>query len=693
MKKVHIILLMFLFAVLISAGTIISAATTDDTITITESGGSFESTYVEWEPNSDASGYNVYYKSSSDSSYTKISNMLIREYSSHYRADIPGLPEGSYTIKVTPVINNSEGNGSTVTTSVEANVREGFAFTETSSAIENPGCGGYEKDGSVPSDAQILYISKNTVNTIALDVITSSSGSTTSCTGLSEIMAARKKGYDLTPLIIRVIGTITDSDIDGLNSSGYLEVKGCYNVTLEGIGEDATVSGWGILVRAATNVEVRNLGIMLFPDDGISIDTDNTNIWIHNNDIFYGTAGSDSDQAKGDGSCDLKKSSYITVSYNHFWDSGKALLCGLGESSEFFVTYHHNWFDHSDSRHPRVRTGSIHVYNNYYDGISKYGVGATTGSSIFVEANYFRNCKYPMLISLQGSDIYNSGSYDGDGTFSDEEGGIIKSYNNTITGETRFVDQNDESTQFDAITVSSANEEVSSNYTTVSGGNTYNNFDTNSSIMYDYNADSPDDVVSIVEEKAGRLNGGDFSWDFDDESDDTDYSVNSDLMSAIKSYTSDLVSICGESSDDDSSESTETSTDSETTATAEPTSTTSDDSSDSSGSYIHNFTTDGLDSDFYSISGNLSTSKGTVTYDDLTLTQCLKIESSTSIEFTTTESITLTLVFNPDNSSNIKVDGTTYDLTSDGLLTLDIDAGTHEITKKSVGNLYYMSLD
>lgn len=96
---------------------------------------------------------------------------------------------------------------------------------------------------------------------------------------------------------------------------------------------------------------------------------------------FYGSPGSASDQNKGDGSLDLKDNcQYATFSYNHFWDAGKASLCGMtGESGENWISYHHNWFDHSDSRHPRVRVMSVHVYNNFYDGISKYGVGPPWG--------------------------------------------------------------------------------------------------------------------------------------------------------------------------------------------------------------------------------------------------------------------------------------------------------------------------
>ena len=88
------------------------------------------------------------------------------------------------------------------------------------------------------------------------------------------------------------------------------------------------------------------------------------------------------DQVKGDGSIDIKsRSDYITSSYNHFWDSGKACVAGgVWESknpddpeAKVNITYHHNWFDHSDSRHPRCVAGNTHVYNNYYDGVAKYG--------------------------------------------------------------------------------------------------------------------------------------------------------------------------------------------------------------------------------------------------------------------------------------------------------------------------------
>lgn len=150
------------------------------------------------------------------------------------------------------------------------------------------------------------------------------------------------------------------------------------------------------------------------------------------------------------------------------------------ESGPNYITYHHNWFDHSDSRHARVRTMSVHMYNNYYDGNAKYGVGSTMGSSVYVENNYFRNCKYPMLSSNQGSDAL------GEGTFSGENGGIIKAYGNEIVGATGIIYANAASVTgeaanaatFDAYLAASAGEKVPSSYKTVAGGTTYDNFDT-----------------------------------------------------------------------------------------------------------------------------------------------------------------------------------------------------------------------
>jgi pectate lyase len=517
-------------------------------IQVTTYGGWFESGYAEWSSINDASNYNVYYKpiSADDSEYKQIDGMLVRHYGSHVRADIPGLQPGSYSMKIVPVVSGVEtGKPSIISFNAAAYNRDGFAH------FNNSGVGAYNDNGTLKSDAVIIYVTEKNKLSLKQDVATSSSGNMTSCTGISAILSALQKGYETRPFCIRLIGKITAEGMTGSGDPNNLLVKASNdsrpvkNVTIEGIGEDATCFGFGIRAIRAHNLEIRNLAVMLFGDDGIAFETNNKYVWVHHNDIFYGAPGSDTDQAKGDGSLDLKNDSqYMTFSYNHFWDSGKMSLCGMkSETGPNYICYHHNWFDHSDSRHPRIRTMSVHIYNNYFDGVSKYGVGVTMGACAFVESNYYRNVAKPMLASLQGTDAK------GEGTFSGENGGIIKSYNNYFTEKPdnfSFITHKDNSTSFDAYEASSGREQVPSSYKTVAGRTSYDNFDTNSTLMYIYTADEPEKIPDIVKSESGRMNGGDFKWTFNNSVDDTNYGVNEALKAAITAYQTSLISIYGE---------------------------------------------------------------------------------------------------------------------------------------------------
>ena len=110
-------------------------------------------------------------------------------------------------------------------------------------------------------------------------------------------------------------------------------------------------------------------------------------------------------------------------------------------------------------------------------------------------------------------------------------------------------------------------------------------------------------------------------------------------------------------------------------------------------SKVHNFTTSGANSSFFVISGNLASNKGTVTYNGLTLTQCLKMESSTSIKFTAPYAGKLTLVFGGTTAASgkgVKVNGTSKKVGSDGTLTVDVAKGAVTVTKGDSINLFYM---
>ena len=636
-------------------------------ISITKSGGYAEGAFVEWTgPTSDE--FSVYY--GSGGSYTQIDSMLIRQYSDHFRADAVGLKAGSYTLKV---VGKSGGEQVTSSLSVTSYDRSGFTFSSKSPSASQ-GTGAYNNDGTLKSGAKVLYVTEKTKTTVKMEI----NGKT--YTGISEITQQIKDKNKCPPVAIRIIGQVSLSDLScsDMSSAYAIGVKGASHVTFEGIGDDATLNA-GVAAFQCTSIEVRNIGFMLWgggkDGDGVALKK-TVGCWIHNNDVFYGLSGGDADQAKGDGSMDLKDDSqYVTISYNHFWDSGKMSLCGMkSESGPNYISYHHNWFDHSDSRHPRLRTMTIHVWNNYFDGNSKYGVGVTSGGEAFVENNYFRNCKYPMLISLQGSDMI------GGGTFSKESGGIIKSYGNVMSGQKAYVTYAEDSTEFDAYEAKSRNEQVPNAVKAKSGGSTYSNFDTNSDIMYKYTPDDAKSVPDIVKSKAGRIFGGDFEFSFS-ASDDEDSEVNSTLMNKIKAYKSGVLSIGsgnynsgGGSSDDGGNKGDDDKGGDITPIT---------------GSVVHNFSTDGINSSFFTISGNLSTSKGTVTYNGLTLNTCLKLESSTNISFTVSNSCKITLITDT-STSNFKLDDTKISTNSNGVTTVDLSSGSHTITKADTGNIFML---
>ena len=652
-------------------------------IQITEAKGWQESAYLKWAPFEGASSYNVYVDDK------KIDAQLVRQYASYYRADVLGLKEGTYSVKVVPVnADGAEIAGANTASNlvVKSYNREGFAH------FKYDGVGAYNNDGTLKAGARVLYITAKSAKTVSTTVNT---GKLETITGLQSIIDAYSKGKDKTPIAFRFIGKISLSDLDHTSSSAEgLQIKGAkMNMTFEGVGDDATVYGFGFLLRNATSVEFRNLAIMRCLDDAMSLDTNNSHVWIHNMDLFYGKKGSAADQAKGDGTVDIKANSqYITVAYNRFWDNGKASMCGMKtESGPNYITYHHNWFDHSDSRMARIRTMSVHMYNNYYLHNDVYGVGATMGSSVFMESNYFDATKRPIMSSKQGTDAK------GDGTFSGENGGLIKAYGNVFANKPdnfSYVPYAENNTSFDAYEVSDPSEQVPASVKTLVGGTSYDNFDTNPSLMYAYAADKAADVPAIVEGfyGAGRLNHGDIDFVIPDETLVTNGHQQPwpALASLLDSYTSGVVKVFGESNAAGEGGGTGGSTGgTEGGSTVTPI----------EGTVLVTFTGSKPSSSIVTVSGNYSTSKGTATIDGTSYSTCVKMESATNISVTVDKKVTMTLYFSSaDTKTNAKIDGkkpaevnAVIDSTAK-TMTVTLDAGSHTITKQDTCNLFGIKL-
>ncbi|MEV4532527.1 right-handed parallel beta-helix repeat-containing protein [Asanoa sp. NPDC049518] len=190
--------------------------------------------------------------------------------------------------------------------------------------------------------------------------------------------------------VIRVSGTIS--------CSGMIRVRS--NKTILG-NSGATISGCGFTINGDRNVIIRNLSFRGWDDDAVNVEQSATNIWVDHNSFTDGY----------DGAVDIKRGSdFVTVSWNRIYGHDKSMLLGHSDDNasqdvgHLRVTYHHNWFDGSGTRHPRVRFGNpVHVYNNYYYN-NEYGVASTMDAGVLVEGNYFENVDEPTLVGYADSD-------------------------------------------------------------------------------------------------------------------------------------------------------------------------------------------------------------------------------------------------------------------------------------------------
>lgn len=226
-----------------------------------------------------------------------------------------------------------------------------------------------------------------------------------------------KKG-DHTPVTIWLSGTFTDTDGRDFSSGHpWFDVKDVSNLSF--IGTDSFVMDRiGIFCVRASNIIIRNINFQQPKAnngaDAVSMQ-ECDGVWVDH--CTFTSLNQTKDYE--DGSTDVTHGSKnVTVSWCRYIKTQKSCLVGHSNSqssdTQISVTFHHNWFDQSSSRHPRVRFGKAHVYNNLYDGCTTYGAGSAYGAMVLVEYNYFDGvqlptdiCTYPAKESnesnLQGS--------------------------------------------------------------------------------------------------------------------------------------------------------------------------------------------------------------------------------------------------------------------------------------------------
>ena len=497
-----------------------------------------ESLYVIWSDSNPANA-KVEYRSVNTNAWTKVDSELVRANggsSSEARVDILGLAAGNYDVKITP-----SGSSSPVTinsVNVAAYDRSGYAHFKYTDGI-----GAYNDDGTLKENALVIYVTNENKDTVMKDMYetnpndipmfkipycaesTGGKNWNKNAEGIgwwlnnnqytTNNAASKKKKvpsntYDATnggklgfksvdrPIAIRIIGTVETpegltcfNDVyegGSVGDNGHMaRMKNLKNITIEGVGDDAMIHGWGfhfICGTDATNgqgksFEVRNLTFYEYPEDAIgmegqqsgsSITASVERCWIHNNTFLPGHCESpaESDKKEGDGSVDFKRGMYFTASYNWYEYCHKTNLVGSADDSlQYNLSYHHNVWWQCGSRIPLLRQANAHFYNNYvmvdqsetttpYSWVAKpspsYVHSLRANCYMFSEANYYDGCK---------------NLTDG------KNGGAAKSWNNIIYG-------NSGTNTLEEVT---SREQKVPNKCAYSGTD-YSSFDTNPDLFY-----------------------------------------------------------------------------------------------------------------------------------------------------------------------------------------------------------------
>ncbi|MGM9971509.1 MAG: pectinesterase family protein, partial [Anaeroplasmataceae bacterium] len=526
-------------------------------LTLNAVSGYTEGLYATFDE-TDASSAAVAY-STDGTTWTSVDSELIRQTSaSEARVDVVGLQTGSYSLKVT----SSSGKTCIMNNIyVAEDDRSGYAHFGNETGI-----GAYNNDGTLKSNAVVVYVTDATKNTV-----TATLGGKTYTGLVSIIQACTSSSYALD---IRIIGEIQttqwnsitysgsgstrytniNNDINysansgefssnrlteekiislGINSmsndeangitklnglTNYLmykgtkssipyydsywnmcDVKGAYNITVEGIGTDASLFQWGFEFVQCNSIEVKNLTFNNYTEDATGFEGSTSagkesqygTYWIHNCEYNIGAnnwdVSDEGDKGDGDGSTDIKRCHNVTISYVKYNATHKTNLIGANDGClQYNISLHHNYYNACSSRLPLVRQANLHMYNNYYYGTTSVSSSIRANCYAFIENNYYEGGKNPYMLVTT-----NNTSYPG---FTQA---AFKAIGNVFIGSISLSDSSSTEVYSKENTTTDRTSTVSGTNCKPDGSTSYDNFDTNSTLFYYDSTNKVSDVMLL----------------------------------------------------------------------------------------------------------------------------------------------------------------------------------------------------
>ncbi|RAO67487.1 uncharacterized protein BHQ10_003499 [Talaromyces amestolkiae] len=217
--------------------------------------------------------------------------------------------------------------------------------------------------------------------------------------------------------VIFVSGTITQTAD---------QIRPGNNTSIIGKDSSAKLVNFGILVKKASNVVIRNLGIskvLAANGDAIGVQYSN-NVWIDHVDV---SSDRDHDKDYYDGLLDLTHAAdFITVSNSYIHDHWKASLIGHSDNNgaedtgHLRVTQNNNYWYNINSRTPSIRFGTGHIYNSYFDEVND-GINTRDGAQVLVQSNVFVGSSKPLYSTDDGYAVATDNDF-GDGSNEAETG-------------------------------------------------------------------------------------------------------------------------------------------------------------------------------------------------------------------------------------------------------------------------------